>query len=540
MNLLERLEEQGLLTGAELREAEAAYRASGSGRPFDEWLVEQDRLSEEAWLRFLADTYRMPFLDDLGPCLDPSLVADLPVDWARQHCALPVQWAGEPVVVMANPAQASAADDASVLLRQDFGIALAPRAAILAAIDECYFRQSAEPTTGPEAEAAELETGEAAAAWSPDADDLLRSADQAPVIRFVNRMLLEAVRAGASDIHVEPYEKALRIRFRVDGFLREEKAPPRSLEAALVSRLKIMSRLDISERRLPQDGMAKVRVGDREIDIRVSTVPVAAGERVVLRILNQQTSLLPLDRLGMPEAIHRAFQRQLRQPGGILLVTGPTGSGKTTTLYSALRELDTGHLNILTIEDPVEYQLPDIGQIQVRPKLGLTFAEGLRHILRQDPDVILVGEIRDLETAEIAVRAALTGHLVFSTLHTNDAPSAVVRLMDLGIPPYLIGASLQAVLAQRLVRCVAGDTDGETGEPAYRGRTGIYEWFEMSDAAREALRTGTVTSGELHRLHEAQGGLTLRRDAEAKIRAGITTPDEVARVLGEAAGDPPA
>ena len=526
MNLRERLEEQGILPGNALREAEVRHRESGSIRPFDEWLVEQKLVPEAVWLRMLAEDFRVPFLEDLGPYLSPELVSPVPVDWARQHCALPIDYRGETRVVLANPGQAGVADDLALLLRRDVGIGFAPRNLIQSAIDECYFRHSSESI--PAGEEEEEAAGELLLEVA-DASDLLRSADQAPVTRFVNRMLLEAVRCRASDIHIEPFEKSLLIRFRIDGFLQEQKAPPKSMELALVSRLKIMSRLDISERRLPQDGMAKVRVGDREIDIRVSTVPVASGERVVLRMLNQQTSLLPLHDLGMPLPIENAFRRALHQPGGILLVTGPTGSGKTTTLYSALRELDTRHLNILTIEDPVEYQLPDIGQIQVRPKIGLTFADGLRHILRQDPDVILVGEIRDLETAEIAVRAALTGHLVFSTLHTNDAPSALIRLMDIGIQPYLIASALHAVMAQRLVRCKSGEASTDT----YHGRTGIYEWFEMTDKVRQALRSGQLQADDLHRLHAEQGGLTLARDAARKTQDGVTTDEEIRRVLGD-------
>jgi general secretion pathway protein E len=376
----------------------------------------------------------------------------------------------------------------------------------------------------------------------------------------MNSIILEAVRKKSSDIHIEPYENHLRIRYRIDGYLYDQPAPPKQLEQALISRLKVMSRLDIAERRLPQDGMAKVRAGEREIDIRVSTVPVAEGERVVLRLLNQSSTLLPLSELGMPGNVMKAFAASMKSPNGIILVTGPTGSGKTTTLYAALRELDTAHLNVMTIEDPIEYQMADIGQIQVKPKIGLTFASGLRHILRQDPDVILVGEIRDQETADIAVRAALTGHLVFSTLHTNDAASAVVRLMDMGIPAYLIASSVRAILAQRLVRRLCpdcrrsakindADLDGlphpyrkilagqTVYHPAgcgsclqgYRGRVGLYEIFTVGNREQEEMRKG-IDSPQLRNLAAAQQ-TSIFMDAADKVLQGITSLEEIRRVI---------
>ena len=286
----------------------------------------------------------------------------------------------------------------------------------------------------------------------PAVEDLLEAADDAPIIRMLNALLTQGVRDGASDIHIEPYERASAVRFRVDGTLREVVRPNKALHAALISRLKIMAELDIAEKRLPQDGRISLRLGDRAVDVRVSTLPGAHGERAVLRLLDKSSQRFSLEGLGMSGAVLAGFERLVRQPHGIVLVTGPTGSGKTTTLYAALARLDTATTNVLTVEDPIEYELPGIGQTQVNPRIDLTFAKALRAILRQDPDVIMIGEIRDFETAQIAVQASLTGHLVLATLHTNDAPSAVTRLTDMGVEPFLLSSSLLGVLAQRLVR----------------------------------------------------------------------------------------
>jgi len=386
-------------------------------------------------------------------------------------------------------------------------------------------------------------------------------ADQAPVSQFVNLLMLDAVKRRASDIHFEPSENRLGIRFRIDGVLYDEPSPPKSMEASLVSRRKVMGRLDIAEKRLPQDGMARVRVGEQEINIRISTIPAAEGERVVLRLLNRETALVPLAHLGMPNHVLEPFHALLRQPNGIVLVTGPTGSGKTTTLYAALNELDTDRMNVMTIEDPVEYRLPNIGQIQVKPKIGLTFAHGLRSVLRQDPDVILVGEIRDQETAEICVRSSMTGHLVFSTLHTNNAVSAVNRMRDMGTPPYLLAASLRACLAQRLLRklctacrtpvtLTAGDVEGlgAAGQPllgtnafrakgcdqclgGYDGRTGIFELMVVTPPMRESIRSG-ASQDELARQASESGMLSLIEDGVRKVQAGDTTVDELHQAIG--------
>jgi general secretion pathway protein E len=500
-----------------------------------------------------------PFLDAMDDAmLDPSLVARIPVEWARANGVLPVRWEGCVCLLMANPAEIRKIEDVALILGEDLRAVRAPAELIASAIERCYVSQrgSAEQFLKEMGE----EGGGPSPSVEPRADDLLRGVEETPVTQLVNLILLEAVKARASDIHFEPFEDRLRIRYRVDGVLYEQSSPPKHLEKALVSRVKVMGRLDIAEKRLPQDGMASVRVGEREIDIRVSTIPVAEGERMVLRLLNRESSLLPLEDLGMPPAMLKVFRPLLGESHGLIIVCGPTGSGKTTTLYAAIRQLDTAGRNVLTIEDPIEYQLPDIGQMQVKPKIGLTFANGLRHILRQDPDVILVGETRDSETAEIAVRASLTGHLVFTTLHTNDAPGAVIRMMDMGVESYLVASALRATLAQRLVRRLcpacrrpaaegtevqslpAGAAAGLRGrtvyQPAgcpaclggYRGRLGIFELLVVDDALQEAIRAG---AGAAKQLKAAGGGLgTLLDDGIAKIAAGETSVAEIAFALG--------
>ena len=358
----------------------------------------------------------------------------------------------------------------------------------------------------------------------PAVEDLLESAGDAPIIRMLNALLTQAARDGASDIHIEPYERHSSVRFRVDGTLREVVQPNRALHAALISRLKIMADLDISEKRLPQDGRISLRLGTRAIDVRVSTLPSAHGERAVLRLLDKSGSKLSLEAVGMQGNTLNRFDSLIHQPHGIILVTGPTGSGKTTTLYAALERLDAASSNIMTVEDPIEYELPGVGQTQVNAKIDLTFAKALRAILRQDPDVIMIGEIRDFETAQIAIQASLTGHLVLATLHTNDAASAVTRLTDMGVEPFLLSSSLLGVLAQRLVRKL------DPADPSgYRGRTGVFEMLVVDDTLRAQIHNQT-SEAEL-RATALAGGMTLMRDdGDRLVRAGITSPEEVLRV----------
>ena len=379
----------------------------------------------------------------------------------------------------------------------------------------------------------------------PAVEDLLEAANDAPIIRMLNALLTQAAKDGASDIHIEPYERSSSVRFRVDGTLREVVQPNKALHAALISRLKIMAELDIAEKRLPQDGRISLRIGGRAIDVRVSTLPSSHGERAVLRLLDKGETRFTLESLGMSgETLHR-FKRLSAQPHGIVLVTGPTGSGKTTSLYAALGTVDTSTTNVLTVEDPVEYELAGIGQTQVNAKIDLTFAKALRAILRQDPDVIMIGEIRDFETAQIAIQASLTGHLVLATLHTNDAPSAVTRLIDMGVEPFLLSSSLLGVLAQRLVRklcvhCKREDANGRwhpvgcehCGQSGYKGRTGVYELMVADDSIRALIHSRAAES-RLFVAAEQAGMVTMREDGERLVREGVTSLEELMRVTRE-------
>jgi general secretion pathway protein E len=374
----------------------------------------------------------------------------------------------------------------------------------------------------------------------PAVEDLLEMSDDAPIIRMLNALLTQAARDGASDIHIEPYERHSSVRFRVDGTLREVVQPNRALHAALISRLKIMADLDISEKRLPQDGRISLRIGTRAVDVRVSTLPSAHGERAVLRLLDKSGAKLTLESVGMQGDVLDKLQNLINQPHGIILVTGPTGSGKTTTLYAALSRLDASTSNIMTVEDPIEYELPGVGQTQVNAKIDLTFAKALRAILRQDPDVIMIGEIRDFETAQIAIQASLTGHLVLATLHTNDASSAVNRLIDMGVEPFLLSSSLLGVLAQRLVRklcpvCHPATSSGPTGgceacsHTGYQGRTGIFELLVTDDAIRAQIHN-RAAEADIRSAARTAGMLLMREDGERLVQAGITSREELLRV----------
>ncbi len=370
----------------------------------------------------------------------------------------------------------------------------------------------------------------------PAVEDLLETSDDAPIIRMLNALLTQAARDGASDIHIEPYERHSSVRFRVDGTLREVVQPNRALHAALISRLKIMAELDIAEKRLPQDGRISLRIGTRAVDVRVSTLPSAHGERAVLRLLDKSGSKLSLESVGMTGETLRRFLELITQPHGIILVTGPTGSGKTTTLYAALSRLDASSSNIMTVENPIEYELPGIGQTQVNAKIDLDFAMALRAILRQDPDVIMIGEIRDHETAQIAIQASLTGHLVLATLHTNDAPSAVNRLIDMGVEPFLLSSSLLGVLAQRLVRklCVHCKGQGcpQCSQSGYQGRTGIFELMVANDAIRAQIHN-RASEADIRAAALGAGMTQMREDGERLVQEGLTSREELVRVTRE-------
>ncbi len=514
-------------------------------------------------IKKLADEYGVTFIEEVDAAmLDKRLISAIPVTWAREQGVLPLRVEGVPSLLMSGSAGMTALQHASLVTGEDLQPAFAARDVVASAIDRFYYegKSTAAAASAPD-EAAQPAAG---LALQTDTDLLVDQVAQ-PVTQFLNNVLLEAVRRDASDVHLEPdLNGSLRIRFRLDGVLYEQPPPPPGFALPMVSRIKVMAGMDIAERRLPQDGMAQVRVGGKVVDIRISTVPVSAGERVVMRLLNRDRSLLPLVALGMPEGVLAGFQSLLALPNGMVIVSGPTGSGKTTTLYSALGTLDSRRRNIMTIEDPIEYRLTNIGQIQVKPKIGLTFSNGLRHILRQDPDVVLVGETRDAETAEIAVRSSLTGHLVFTTLHTNDAPSAVMRLVDMGIEPYLLASCLRGVLAQRLVRmlcrecaetvsaddkrltaaeaAVARAAGCETVKRAkgcahclegFTGRSGIFEFLECDANVADAIHAGRLSSDELREISMGNNKYyPMVRDAAAKLKAGVTSPSEIVSAMG--------
>lgn len=520
-------------------------------------VLDLKRVADSMGIRAVVDTSAI--------VTDPAWLAELPVEWARSNGVLPVRYDGSDWALMADPRNVEALEDLRLLLGIPLEPLAAPSDAVLQCIERCYFDRK----DGADAYLRELSGRhpESEPVATAAGDDLLHDAQQAPVTQLMNLILLDAVRQRASDIHVEPAEKQMRLRYRIDGLLYERNPPPNSMQPALVSRLKVMARLDLGETRLPQDGMARVSIGERAIDIRVSTVPVADGERVVLRLLDRGTVLPPLEELGISPAMAGEMTELLLESNGLVVVSGPTGSGKTTTLYALMSKIDRLHKNLMTIEDPVEYRLSDIAQIQVKPAIGLTFARGLRHILRQDPDVVLVGETRDTETAQIAVRSALTGHLVLTTLHTNDAPGAIVRLVDMGIEPYLLASALRAVVAQRLVRRLCRGCRTPAAQPAeaaflgpaaqrilsgvatweprgcpectggYRGRIGLFELMRVNDTVRDAIREQNVDLRHMRELAGLGGMQNLAEDAARKIAAGETSVAEVLRVTGRMEDD---
>ena len=556
---LTRMARKGILDDQALQRVEAL---TAQNRPLDEALVSASGLPEDRVLRLLAEEFSVPYADLEQQQPSKELLALFPVRILLERHLLPLREDDGAVIVASSQLfDASGLDELRLASGRELRLALAPEAEI----DRCI-----KVLLGVGADTLQSLVSEAAEAGvqviDQDADedvDLAAAAEDASIIKFVNQILTEAIERRATDVHFEPFEDALRVRYRVDGVLQEANIPPevRQFQPAIVSRLKILSRLDISEKRLPQDGRLKLRVAAREIDVRVSIIPMLHGEAVVLRLLDRGETLLGLEHLGMSDRDRLAFGRVLGLPHGIVLVTGPTGSGKTTTLYAGLSQINDIERKIVTIEDPIEYHLRGINQIQVSDKSGLTFARGLRSILRHDPDVILIGEIRDRETAEIAVQASLTGHLVFSTLHTNDAPGALTRLMDMGIEPYLVASSLETVLAQRLVRLICpacreqfipadakvlaelGDTPGvphptvlwrgpgcrQCQGTGYHGRTGIFEVMPITEEIR-AMILEHSSAGEIRKVAVRQGMRGLREDGWRLVRDGRTTVEEVLRV----------
>lgn len=514
---------------------------------------------ELSLLQKLGHELEMEFLFSLPTDLQADFTALVPIAFLKKNILVPVVVEDKVFIASNDPFNFQAVDELCQILNINGAHqVLCPKAVIISAINSAY--DMTQNTAEEVMQDIDEEDPEALFSEIKETGDLLDDTSDSPVIRLVNLMFSQAVRDKASDIHIEPYQNSLKIRQRLDGILYDMFSPPKHVQSALISRIKVMADLNIAEKRLPQDGRIELKVGNKEVDIRVSTLPTAFGERVVLRLLDKTSVLLSLTDLGMPDDRFLPFSEEIKAANGIVLVTGPTGSGKTTTLYAALTSINNTDINIITVEDPIEYRINGIGQVQVNPKIDLTFASGLRSIVRQDPDVILVGEIRDSETAEIAIQSALTGHLVFSTLHTNDSASAVTRLIDMGIEPFLIASSVNAILAQRLVRIICPSCKKEyLPEPAamrklgfndeelegkkvfkgkgcvqchytgFKGRCGIYELLLMNDDMRHLVLT-TADANEIRAQGIKHGMITLRRDGADKVLQGITTIEEVFRV----------
>jgi type IV pilus assembly protein PilB len=556
----EQLVKNSLITPEQLLEAQRAQKMSGSR--LGSQLVRLGHLSEEQLVEFLGKQYRLPsiILRNMSP--DPEIVKLIPLNVVQKYHAIPFDRNGSNLkVAMTDPTNIFAVDDLKFLTGYSIEVYVTSEDSLKWAIDHFYDQSASleDALNGMEDIGGALE-------MTLDSDeiavgDLEKEADQAPVIKLVNLTLLDAIKKGASDIHLEPYEKFIRIRYRLDGMLVEAMKPPLRLKNALVSRLKIMAKLDIAERRLPQDGRIKLKVqGGKEVEFRVSVLPTLFGEKVVLRILDKSNLQLDMTKLGFEEEALSRFKEAIYKPWGMVLVTGPTGSGKTTTLYSALSELNKIDRNISTAEDPVEYNLPGVNQVQVHEEIGLTFASSLRSFLRQDPDIILVGEIRDFETAEIGIKAALTGHLVLSTLHTNDAPSTINRLLNMGIEPFLVASSVNLIVAQRLARkvcpqcknrddvsvetlhqmgmdmetaqrveCVTGQGCHMCGNTGYKGRVALYEVMPITDSIRELILMG-ASATEIKNQAVRDGMKTLRQSGLTKIAEGTTSVAEILRI----------
>jgi type IV pilus assembly protein PilB len=579
------------ITPAQLQEALNYQKTSGGKLGFN--LVKLGFVKDEEITALLSKQYGVPSINLAQFEIDPAIVKLIPSETAQKYQIVPLSRAGATLTIaMTDPTNVFAMDDIKFMTGYNVEPVVASETAVTDAITR-YYPVSAAPRVAPKKErvvvpqqAANLNNAatldmvtkalEETAAIIEDDVELLEEIEQidvsslekqggeAPVIRLVNLMLMSAIQKGASDIHIEPYEKEFRVRFRIDGILYNVMAPPMKFRDAITSRLKIMAKLDIAEKRLPQDGRIKIRFGDadggtKEIDFRVSCLPTLFGEKIVMRLLDKDKLMLDMTKLGFEAESLKKLENAIGKPWGMVLVTGPTGSGKTNTLYSSIAKINTAETNIMTAEDPVEFNLVGVNQVQVRENIGLNFAAALRSFLRQDPNIILVGEIRDFETAEIAVKASLTGHLVLSTLHTNDAPSTISRLMNMGIEPFLVASSVNLICAQRLVRRLCTQCKGDHPHPAqalvdagftpeeaqkvvpqkgagcercngsgYKGRVGLYEVMEITDELRELILVG-ASALELRRKAVDEGMITLRRSGLQKVMEGVTTIEEVAR-----------
>jgi type IV pilus assembly protein PilB len=556
---------EGLITAEQLRQALGDQK--GKADKLGSILVRQGSISEEQLIGFLSRQYGIPSITLVNLDVDQETLRLVPPHIAKKYDVLPVKRIGGTLTLaMSDPTNVFALDDIAFMTNLQILPVVAPQAAIRKALDRAYESGQAAPSmtdmmseiTGDASNVEVVEDEQAGT--QVDVFELKESADEAPVVKLVNMVLVDAIRKGASDSHWEPYEKTFRVRFRIDGVLHEMLSPPKRLEPAIISRLKIMSNLDISERRLPQDGRIKLRYGAREIDFRVSILPTIFGEKAVLRILDKESLQLDMTKLGFDTWSYEKFDHAIHQPYGMVLITGPTGSGKTTTLYSAISTINSPEHNIMTAEDPVEYNLKGVNQVQINDGIGRSFAAVLRSFLRQDPDVILVGETRDLETAQISIRAALTGHLVFTTLHTNDCPSTVARLIDMGVQPFLLSSAILLVVAQRLGRRICKDckepVEGHEDDlvpyghvpegrgrvtffkgkgcqtcnfTGMKGRVAIYDIMPVTEELRTVILKGGQTS-EIREQAQSQGMKTLRQAGLAKVLEGTTTVEEVLRV----------
>jgi general secretion pathway protein E len=531
-----------------------------TGKKLGKLLVDLGFSSEQEVAKLLGKQMEVPYVDLDTIKIEPLTDINFSLKYMKQYLFFPFKLEENLVhVAFADPLDLQTIDDIQLATGQQVKVYIACESDIQSSIEQYYgsgatsMERIIEDISGEEGKFLSDISDE-------DIDQLRDMALEAPVIKLVNLIIARSIEAGASDIHIEAFESDLAVRYRVDGILHEAESPPKRLQPAIISRIKIMAEMNIAERRLPQDGRIRLRVAGKNIDLRVSTIPTMHGESIVMRILDRGSIRLNLEDLGFPSATQHTFEKLIHKPHGIILVTGPTGSGKTTTLYAALDKINSPDKKIITVEDPIEYQLAGINQIQVKPKIGLTFASGLRSIVRQDPDIMMVGEIRDIETAEIAIQSALTGHLVFSTLHTNDAPSAITRLIDMGAERYLISSCLEGVLAQRLVRVICNECKTaikpekkvaqmifKNNQPeeiyrgagcsackdtGYRGRLGIYELFIITEEIR-SLIVQKIGSHVLRQKAIEDNMTTLREDGWNKVRQGITTVEEVLRVTQE-------
>ena len=555
----ELLLERGQINESQLLQARAA-QAQSPGKTVVQLLVSMSAASDAQLASALAETMGLPFIEPERGSIDERLIDQLGADYCRSRGVLPMREEDNRLVLaIVDPTNVFLVDEVRRKTGKPLALVVTAGSSLLRVLEQLGTTSENDLSVDEIIkDMAEDDVELVQEAAPEDANDLEKAGNESPVIRFVNYLIADAIKQGASDIHIEPKEKGLKVRYRIDGVLFEAMSPPHTMHAAITSRLKIMGNLDISERRLPQDGRIRATVTGRKVDLRLSTLPTANGEKAVIRILDNRSISVPLEALGFSENVLTIWRNQIDQPHGILLVTGPTGSGKTTTLYSSLRVMDGNELNISTVEDPIEYALASATQVQVHEKIGMSFSAALRSLLRQDPDVIMLGEIRDAETARIAVQASLTGHLVLSTLHTNDAPSSVTRLINIGVEPYLISSAVNAILAQRLVRKVCQkcriqvepsaemreflDLQGfrdpliwkgvgceKCRKTGYSGRLGIYELLVMDDGLRD-LVTRNPDVNELRKLCRERGLVSLREDGFAKAQQGLTTIDEVLRV----------